>query len=504
MVWHAHMLNPRAFLEDSIRHAKMNLWTTGFPWEIINACIDDRTLDYNPSDFTKELFEQLTGFRWDNLHDSPYHWLSCPACTRPMSVPWTAPAGDTLDTSHGFADRNFRSSCPGCGTTINHERLQVARFKDDIAELRTRNMPMPGTLFSKRGIPEGSYHAPRRYTFPNRFLLVPHTLSLSDEALDGSQTVNDLDQQLGVWVRDTKKIYWRAKHLGWRWSIPRHEEMMAVHRMMSRYRDNSSPFALDLVGAVLRQGAFVQKMDDIDWLHSPTVMQTMAQLIEKYTVFMSIMASYRLGTAVPTLDVDLAWHTHQLSPSRYYSYCVHATGLRSSKPTFIDHNDNLSESDLVYGFEWTCLMYETLTKGRPYAECTCWYCEAIRVQLLPSVPSDPSFLTALRLQCSYDTACRRARRRNSSSPLEVPQVAPYICAPRIVRDVQEDPSHGAGDDCDQGIFSAFWRELGRALRRKFTLSGSGSLLRSSCGGGGGGGCAGCGDSGGGGGGCGGG
>lgn len=34
--------------------------------------------------------------------------------------------------------------------------------------------------------------------------------------------------------------------------------------MMSRYWDNSSPFALDLVGAVVRQGTFFQKMDKLN------------------------------------------------------------------------------------------------------------------------------------------------------------------------------------------------------------------------------------------------
>ncbi len=76
---------------------------------------------------------------------------------------------------------------------------------------------------------------------------------------------------------------------------------------MSRYWENSSVFALDLVGAVIRQGTFIEKMHSIDWIHSPAVGSTMARLIEKYTRYFTILAKYPSQVAVPTLDVDLAW-----------------------------------------------------------------------------------------------------------------------------------------------------------------------------------------------------
>ena len=59
--------------------------------------------------------------------------------------------------------------------------------------------------------------------------------------------------------------------------------------MLSRYWENSSPFALDLVGAVLRQGVFVQKMHDIDWLHSPALKFTMGRLLTKFERFFDIL-----------------------------------------------------------------------------------------------------------------------------------------------------------------------------------------------------------------------
>jgi hypothetical protein len=65
-------------------------------------------------------------------------------------------------------------------------------------------------------------------------------------------------------------------------------QKIACRRMMSRYWDNHSAFALDLASAVIRQGSFVEKMHKIDWLHSPTISSTMSRLLLKYERFFTI------------------------------------------------------------------------------------------------------------------------------------------------------------------------------------------------------------------------
>lgn len=155
-------------------------------------------------------------------------------------------------------------------------------------------------------------------------------------------------------------------------------EKIAIRRMMSRYWDNSSPFALDLVGAVIRQGSFIEKMHSIDWIHSPAATSTMARLIEKYTRYIDIITLNPYNTAIPTLDVDLAWHTHQLSPASYYAYTVTKTSR------FIDHDDKIEETALSTAFEWTSKTYQKMY-NELYSECTCWYCEAIRESHTSSV-----------------------------------------------------------------------------------------------------------------------
>lgn len=84
-------------------------------------------------------------------------------------------------------------------------------------------------------------------------------------------------------------------------------ERVSIRKMMSRYWGNSSVFALDLAGAVIRQGTFIEKMHSIDWIHSPALASTEERIIEKYKRYFAILAMHPNQVAVPTLDVDLAW-----------------------------------------------------------------------------------------------------------------------------------------------------------------------------------------------------
>ena len=93
------------------------------------------------------------------------------------------------------------------------------------------------------------------------------------------------------------------------------KQRVAVRKVMSNYWDNSSPFSINLVGAVIRQGTFIEKMHSIDWIHSPAVASTMNRLIQKYARFFEILASYPKRMAVPTLDVDLAWRKSSNQPT---------------------------------------------------------------------------------------------------------------------------------------------------------------------------------------------
>ncbi|KAL4983569.1 hypothetical protein BDW68DRAFT_194326 [Aspergillus falconensis] len=386
MVWHAHMLNPRSFLEDCIRHGKISFWSTGFPWEAINASIDDQTLVYDAGSDAASVFTSKTNLEWDNLQDMPSKMLNCPSCSHPNTAPWTngrltLPLEKTFDAWTGFTDKNFSIYCGQCMLRITHDTLRVQKFRNDVKDLFDGDLPMPGTLLNVWGIPEPQSGTRRRLqqaNFPNRLLQTARRdiREYLRSTLWICPSVSMLRDYLGTLIQDREVM--REANPGSVGTTLYKDEKIAFRRMMSRYWENSSQFALDLVGAVVRQGTFIQKMDNIDWLHSPTLTETMQRLIRKYAVFIQIMAANPGRMAVPTLDVDLAWHTHQLTPGRYFEYSVHRTKQDGHRAIFIDHDDKVSEIKLSDGFEWTSKMYRKFTDGSIYSECTCWYCEATR------------------------------------------------------------------------------------------------------------------------------
>ncbi len=198
------------------------------------------------------------------------------------------------------------------------------------------------------------------------------------------------------------------------------KEKIAIRKMMSRYWENSSPFALDLVGAVIRQGSFIEKMHAIDWIHSPALNSTMNRILTKYGRYIAIIGSNPNKVAVPTLDVDLVWHTHQLSPPTYYNHVIQQTCK------FLDHDDKIEETKLSTAFEWTSKTYQKMFKDL-YSECTCWYCEAIRESHTSSLSR------AFGKTSAIDDQLSRLHSANSN-----PHNAPHISAHNAIKADSDD------------------------------------------------------------------
>ncbi|KAK2737213.1 hypothetical protein FQN55_001234 [Onygenales sp. PD_40] len=384
MVWHAYMLNPRNYLEDCLRRGKMSLWATGMPWDAINDALDT---DFNfiPGEKAIGHFAMMTDRLWDNLLEPPTKPIPCPKCQVTIHAQWASGSHDMgsldlpFEQSKGYADKNFRVTCSSCRLIITHDTLRVAKFRRDMDRLSTHQIPMPGTLLSLTGVPETarwSFHAMNaNMMLPNKLLSPPShlhekLLSCTDYNSHPAATIEDIRDAFKDAFKKERSLLRKARVTS---PVSRHERI-SIRRLMSRYWENSSPFALDLVGAVIRQGTFITKMDSIDWIHSPTLSSTMTNLLEKYKIFMRIISTRNGTLGVPTLDVDLAWHTHQLWPQAYFRYSLHATRGQ----TFIDHDDKVDQNTLNDAFERTSRRYQEITRGKLYSECVCWYCEAIR------------------------------------------------------------------------------------------------------------------------------
>ncbi|UQC87701.1 uncharacterized protein CLUP02_13220 [Colletotrichum lupini] len=401
IMFHAHMLNPRAFLEDTMRWNLREFWTTGMPWAQVNQVIDSK-FNYEVSDVAKSNWEKATGRAWNNLDEPLEKAIECPACKQTTLVPWSTCGLPEMYKGQerpglvgkGYGDGDFSQLCTaGCNTVITHRLLCVAKMINDAELYLNEGVTLPSTILDpKVGMPVATEAKLKDVTYPNRLIgqgISAQLLRLISPGQAKTPTMKDVRDLVSAALADDDAFariqgtrpapYDKRDGSGGR--VITRTERFQSRKMMSRYWENASIFALDLVGATMRQGVFIGKMFNIDWLHSPSARGTMDRLLQKYQRFMLIMTEYPMSFTVPTLDVDLAWHTHQLAPRAYYKFSTYNTAMSTSKEAkFIDHNDKIDEDQLSNSFELTSKTY--LEKfNEVYSECTCWYCEAVRAKI---------------------------------------------------------------------------------------------------------------------------
>jgi hypothetical protein len=140
--------------------------------------------------------------------------------------------------------------------------MRLAKFRNDVKSLVNNDHPLPGTILdSKTGIPTEASRAESPRLFPNRLFRrgvlaeVVEMLKPGDNTRPSMLMVKDLiEKSIG-----DKSLLKRANN-GKKPSTAAREQ---IRKVMSRYWDNASPFGLDLVGAVVRQGVFTQKMYEV-------------------------------------------------------------------------------------------------------------------------------------------------------------------------------------------------------------------------------------------------
>ena len=112
---------------------------------------------------------------------------------------------------------------------------------------------------------------------------------------------------------------------------------LLVDALRSCYQNNPSPFSLDLIQAIGRQQDFNTKaIYKIDWQPPFGI----ARGIRQYRKFMKLIMSHPTQVMVPTLEIDLAWHTHMLHPFTYRTFTLKYTGQ------YVNHDDNIVPEQL--------------------------------------------------------------------------------------------------------------------------------------------------------------
>jgi hypothetical protein len=107
----------------------------------------------------------------------------------------------------------------------------------------------------------------------------------------------------------------------------------------------TSRFGLNLAEAVIRQWDFSKKITGM-YPQDPVPRPMLDHMKLRYVKFMNLMRTQG-NMIVPTVDIDLFWHTHQLSSNRYEEWCIMNVGRA------INHDDTVDAPELTNGLEHT-------------------------------------------------------------------------------------------------------------------------------------------------------
>ena len=284
------MLNPRAYLEDCIRFGLRGLWLTGMPWKLVDISISNMDFSYHASRSARERWCSLPNMnlRWDSLDDPAYVRVMC-LCGQRTRIPWTtcgeaASGGSSAGTSlhaisrqrldlrgYGFGDAYLGYACEWCRRLLTRDSLSAARFVGNIYHLHASRWPMPGTILSlSAGVPARLDKDQEPRDFPNGLFGNNYAqfaaLGKKDATGRGgghSIRMKDVATVIDRLVRDKEAVKVAAPRFfeqsGWDEEM-RRKARMCMRKVMGRHWNNPAPFALDLVGAVSRQGIFIEKM----------------------------------------------------------------------------------------------------------------------------------------------------------------------------------------------------------------------------------------------------
>ncbi|OSX64414.1 hypothetical protein POSPLADRAFT_1032777 [Postia placenta MAD-698-R-SB12] len=258
MVWHAYMLNPRWYAEDCERLPLLaslkglgDRLLPAVPWILVKIEIGDPTT-YHPSGPRETSWAARTGMPWDPFEASRemiHRRMKCPKCHKEVETPYLTPEGT------GYAQRKFAVACSSCRLLITKEGLGLAKFADDLV----------------------SDHKTPHVGFGVYFAGTLHTEMKTTDELRANRIKNAFVRANALSSRtQITRAQWRQEILEkFNYSIaalPAAVSLLLldgggrriVNRILSAYTDDR-PFSIDLVGAVIRQGSFIDKMYSFGW-----------------------------------------------------------------------------------------------------------------------------------------------------------------------------------------------------------------------------------------------
>lgn len=371
MVWHSYLLNPQAYYEDSQRMDTKycaNLQTIqSMPLTLVSSLIDVQTLEAFPPSTERQSF-------WETTTSLPFApplvtgfsdviTLDCPLCLQKNhQVKWIS------DDEKGFAQPGFEYTCDTCHDVFNKSNVGVRRFTEEVTRRRAgEKVYLSETLLEPR---TGKVDTRAADAFTTKVLK-----HLDDKfKISGPVAPNRIRLEASIlaamvkYDSNTLSIYLHKSVRPDYAPSQKPTQLPRIQRLATAY-SNAGLASLDLVGAVLRQGTFVDKMVQLGWTRPGRFDQAihlapLVRSIARYHAFLDLMSCHPTSFLVPTLDIDLAWHSHQLKGEGYRNDTMNYLARTPN------HEDSVESSTLSTGYDITARIWKERF-GVPYSLCGC-------------------------------------------------------------------------------------------------------------------------------------
>lgn len=131
-----------------------------------------------------------------------------------------------------------------------------------------------------------------------------------------------------------------------------------ANSLISYYAKCITCTSFDLIEGMYRQYKFISKVvSNIDYYRDKNVIE---ESINRYTKFMTLIAENKNVSFVPTTDIDIVWHSHQLDSEKYKKFCININGF------LINHDDTIDSNSLDESYRVTYDMWK-LKYGEKYS-----------------------------------------------------------------------------------------------------------------------------------------
>ncbi|KAI8330209.1 hypothetical protein BC941DRAFT_441173 [Chlamydoabsidia padenii] len=337
-IMHAHLVSPFRYYEDCMR---LNLPMLPLPLEQVHTQRDqpnDESLQFWKLCAPHEPF-LLT---LDNVVGDIVLKTCCHNCESKLSI-----SGSDYGAWRFHATAYIK--CWNCNIEYNMHHKAMVHLMSDI---RDKKNYVRGTMISPSGKLQQESVIPSNYEFI-------HARKYFEGCYSGVGTGKELQRQTFHFAPTLPSSIYNVKSN--KISTQSIEDFLGQHlkaadankKLMQTFRctygdTNPSSFSLDLLQAIERQHVVGSRMLNVNWVFPDSVVRG----LRNYKNFLLLMKDDRDLIGVPTLEIDVSWHTHQLHPVDYRRFTLQYIGR------VINHDDTIPQIKLDIYSQRTRMAWE--------------------------------------------------------------------------------------------------------------------------------------------------